>query len=81
MAEKVPATYKIVELVGVSSESYAAAAKNAVSRANDTLRGLTAIELDADYWYAYNNRGLALWALGRRDEARADYAKVKTLLK
>ncbi len=40
MAENPPPTYKLVELVGVSGESYAAAAKNAVNRANDTLRGL-----------------------------------------
>ena len=39
-----------------------------------------AIELDPNYWYAYNNRGMALWALGRREEARQDYAKVKSLI-
>ncbi len=40
MAENSPPTYKLVELVGVSGESYADATKNAVDRASDTLRGL-----------------------------------------
>ncbi len=33
-------TYKLIELVGVSKESYAEATKNAVKRAGETLRGL-----------------------------------------
>ena len=33
-------TYKLIELVGVSKESYADATKNAVARASETLRGL-----------------------------------------
>jgi flavin-binding protein dodecin len=32
--------YKIVEIVGVSEESYSEATKNAVARASETLRGL-----------------------------------------
>ena len=39
MAETNP-TYKLIELVGVSKESYADATKNAVERAGSTLRGL-----------------------------------------
>ena len=39
-----------------------------------------AITIDAHDWHAYNNRGLALWALGRREDARRDYEKVKELL-
>ena len=38
-----------------------------------------AIELDPNYWYAYNNRGMALWAIGRRDEGIADYERAKQL--
>jgi len=33
-------TYKIVEIVGVSEESYSEATKKAVTRASATLRGL-----------------------------------------
>jgi dodecin len=33
-------TYKLVEIVGVSDESYSEATKNAVARASETLRGL-----------------------------------------
>jgi flavin-binding protein dodecin len=33
-------TYKLIELVGVSNESYADATQNAVSRAGETLKGL-----------------------------------------
>ncbi len=39
-----------------------------------------AIDLDPNYWYAYNHRATALWALGRREEARRDYETVKNLL-
>jgi Flp pilus assembly protein TadD len=38
-----------------------------------------AIELDPESWFAYGQRGLTLWALGRRDEAEADYANVRNL--
>jgi flavin-binding protein dodecin len=33
-------TYKLIEIVGVSQESFAEATKNAVDRASETLRGL-----------------------------------------
>lgn len=33
-------SYKLIELVGVSTESYADATKNAVARASETLQGL-----------------------------------------
>jgi len=33
-------TYKLIELVGVSNESYSEATKNAIGRASETLRGL-----------------------------------------
>ena len=33
-------TYKLVDLVGVSTESYSEATKNAIARAGETLRGL-----------------------------------------
>jgi flavin-binding protein dodecin len=33
-------TYKIIELVGVSSESYEKAIENAISEASKTLKGL-----------------------------------------
>jgi flavin-binding protein dodecin len=40
MAESDGRTYKLIELVGVSSESYADATQNAVARASSTLKGL-----------------------------------------
>ncbi len=40
MAETGGRTYKLIELVGVSSESYVDATQNAVQRAGETLRGL-----------------------------------------
>ena len=40
MAESDNRTYKLIELVGVSNESYADATQNAVKRASATLRGL-----------------------------------------
>ncbi len=40
MAESANQTYKLIELVGVSHESYAEATKNAVERAGQTLKGL-----------------------------------------
>jgi len=33
-------TFKIIDLVGVSNESYSEATKNAITRASETLRGL-----------------------------------------
>jgi flavin-binding protein dodecin len=33
-------TYKLIEIVGVSEDSYAEATKNAIDRANETLKGL-----------------------------------------
>jgi hypothetical protein len=33
-------TYKLIEIVGVSDESYSEATKNAIVRAGETLRGL-----------------------------------------
>ena len=40
MAEPQSRTFKLVELVGTSDESYAEATKRAVDRANQTIRGL-----------------------------------------
>lgn len=40
MAEADSRTYKLIELVGVSNESYANATQNAVKKAGETLRGL-----------------------------------------
>ena len=40
MAESGNPTYKLIQLVGVSKESYADATQNAVKRAGTTLRGL-----------------------------------------
>ena len=33
-------TYKLIEIIGVSSESFADATKNAIDRASETLKGL-----------------------------------------
>lgn len=35
-----PRTYVVIEVVGLSAESYAEATANAVERASETLRGL-----------------------------------------
>jgi flavin-binding protein dodecin len=43
-------TFKIIELCGVSDESYAAATKNAVAKASETLRNL-------DWFEVVNMRG------------------------
>ena len=40
MAEPQSRTFKLVELVGTSDESYAEATKRAVDRASQTIRGL-----------------------------------------
>ncbi|SVA86203.1 uncharacterized protein METZ01_LOCUS139057, partial [marine metagenome] len=39
-----------------------------------------AIEIDSEYWYAYNNRGMALWVIGEKDSAVVDYNKVRSLI-
>ena len=36
---------KIIELVGVSSESFSAAVRNAVSEASKTIRGITGVDV------------------------------------
>ena len=38
-------TYKLIELVGVSDESYSEATKNAITRANATIRGMRWFEV------------------------------------
>jgi flavin-binding protein dodecin len=38
-------TYKLIELVGVSPNSYADATKNAIARAGETLKGLDWFEV------------------------------------
>jgi len=38
-------TYKLIELVGVSPQSYADATKNAIARAGETLKGLDWFEV------------------------------------
>ena len=38
-------TYKLIELVGVSPQSYAEATKNAIARASETLKGLDWFEV------------------------------------
>ena len=42
MAEDV---VKIIELVGVSSESFSGAVRNAVSEASKTIRGITGVDV------------------------------------
>jgi flavin-binding protein dodecin len=44
-------TFKIIELCGVSSDSYAEATKNAVAKASETLRNL-------DWFEVLNQRGV-----------------------
>jgi dodecin len=53
-------TYKLIELVGVSPQSYADATKNAIARASETLKGL-------DWFEVTQLRGLI------RDGAIAEY--------
>jgi flavin-binding protein dodecin len=36
---------KIIELVGVSSESFSAAVRNAVAEASKTIRGITGVDV------------------------------------
>lgn len=40
-----PATIRVVELVGVSDESWSDAAQQAVSRASETLRNITGVDV------------------------------------
>ena len=42
MSEK---TFKIIEICGVSAESYAQATRNAITKANETLRNLEWFEV------------------------------------
>ena len=42
MSEK---TFKIIEICGVSTESYAQATRNAITKANETLRNLEWFEV------------------------------------
>ena len=42
----VPAVYKIIEIVGTSSESFADAARNGVETASKTLRDLRVAEVE-----------------------------------
>jgi dodecin len=47
MAKKqVPAVYKIIEIVGTSSDSWADAAKNGIKEASKSLRDLRVAEVD-----------------------------------
>ncbi len=38
-----------------------------------------AIELDSKFWYAFSNRGMAFWAIGKKQEAYSDYEMAKKL--
>jgi flavin-binding protein dodecin len=40
-----PATIRVVELVGVSEKSWSDAAQQAVSRASETLRNITGVDV------------------------------------
>jgi hypothetical protein len=46
MAKKETALYKVIEIVGTSTQSWADAAKNGVSIASKTLRDLRVAEVD-----------------------------------
>ena len=46
-------TFKIIELCGVSSESYAQATRNAIAKASETLRHI-------DWFEVVSERGLVL---------------------
>ena len=48
MAEK---TFKIIEICGVSGDSYAQATRNAVSKASETLRNLEWFEVVSERGY------------------------------
>jgi flavin-binding protein dodecin len=45
MAKNMSKTYKIIELVGISSKSYEDAIQNAVKEASQTLKGLSWFEV------------------------------------
>jgi hypothetical protein len=49
-------TFKIIELVGVSSESYAQATRNAVEKASQTLRNLDWFEVVEERGYIRNGK-------------------------
>ncbi len=49
-------TFKIIELCGVSSESYAQATKNAIEKASKTLRNLDWFEVVAQRGFIKNGR-------------------------
>ena len=38
------------------------------------------IEIDPDYWYAYNNRAQSYLIMGDKSGAFSDYEKVRALL-
>src|SRR6516165_7096986 len=42
---KLPAVVRVIELVGVSSEGWSDAARQAVARASQTLRNITALDV------------------------------------
>ena len=46
MAKQVPAVYKIIEIVGTSTVSFADAAKNGVKAASKSLRDLRVAEIE-----------------------------------
>ena len=49
-------TYKIIELVGVSDQSYAQATRNAIEKASKTLRNLDWFEVVNQRGYVKNGR-------------------------
>ena len=49
-------TFKIIELVGVSEESYAQATKNAIIKASKTLRNLDWFEVVAQRGYIQDGK-------------------------
>ena len=38
------------------------------------------IDLDTNYWYAYNNRAMSYWELGNIKKAKMDYEIVRSLV-
>ncbi len=38
-----------------------------------------AIDLDNQFWYAFSNRGMAYWSIGKKQEAYKDYETAKNL--
>jgi dodecin len=49
-------TFKVIELVGVSAESYAQATRNAVEKASQTLRNLDWFEVVEERGYIRNGK-------------------------